>query len=809
MKLQWRCGPEADQAGSFFASWRRLTTSQVGKFAQGNGREHLTESLDQIMSFYRAFAAVLALTLGAAALPAQVEIDHRYANSDAQSLIGLPMGSHKTIVDKQGDLKWSQWSLKRKPLDTPIGFSDQMDGELAIQAFAGADPLTVASQQLYRGRYPFVVSTAHQGDMALEELAFAVDPEAKPGEMPTAASGTKGLDVVRLSFRNDGAAAASIVLKLSGRERNLPGHVVGSMLENGAGEDVALVTDAAGAAVAPTDNGLTLEMRVAVDPHSEKTIWIELPYEWPVARNGELSHESGEALLAKAVAQWDGLWAHAAKVDFPQKELSDFYYSSIAYVLILTEFDGRGDLWALDGPAVYRQYWGRGEYFQARAMEVAGFMEPARESVEHAFHIINDDGEWDFPPTSGWPAWDNAGGNAAAVWDYYLFSRDKQWLEKAYPYLLQSASWIRDHREESTLEGDESVPVGARPIQRMIASKCRTEPNPPLKSGEKTYWYGLLPWSYGDSGLPEGHSFSHNFLADYAVKVTSEAATVLGHANDAVWLDREYAAFTAAIREDVNRAVTLETIAPPYLPAMPTYPEGAYSQSFLAVYPTGMYAANDPLVSGLIARMEREEKQGLPTNVAWAGPAGVWAGESMNMAETYLLRGEKQKTAAMLAAALNHSYTTNVWKEEILVDVDAARACDKPHSKRKNMEGTGDMPEAWANANLVLLLRDMLVNEREGKLHLLAGLPASWVPEGKTLSLDDAPVTTGGTVSLRVEHVNAKLWRVTVDPHGVARDFVLHFPAPGPLVRIGKEFVSDLSEFNLSIDKPDTVELEY
>ena len=58
------------------------------------------------------------------------------------------------------------------------------------------------------------------------------------------------------------------------------------------------------------------------------------------------------------------------------------------------------------------------------------------------------------------------------------------------------------------------------------------------------------------------------------------------------------------------------------------------------------------------------------------------------------------------------------------------------------MEGTGDMPEAWANANLVLLLRDMLLNERDGQLHLLSGLLSSWVPEGKSLTLDDAPVTT-------------------------------------------------------------------
>jgi hypothetical protein len=707
---------------------------------------------------------------------AQVTIDHHWSNSDAQSLIGLPMGSHKTIVDKEGGLKWSQWSLKRKPLDAPIGFSSQMDGELAIEAFAGTAPLAASGQELYWGRYPFVESKLHGGGLTLEELAFAVDPEARAGELPGRNSGAKGLDVVRLRFRNEGAAAADAVLKLSGKERNLPGHVQGQSLVTRSGEDVVLVTDAAGAAIATEDHGLTLTLRLSVPAHGEKTLWMELPYEWQAARNGELSHEDGETLLKKAAAQWDDLWARGTKVEFPQRELSDFYYSSIAYVLILTEYDAQGDLWVLDGPAVYRQYWGRDEYFQARAMEVAGYLQPARESVEHAFHIMNDDGEWDGPPTSGWPAWDNAGGNAGAVWDYYLFTGDRKWLEQAYPYLLRSARWIRDHREESTLEGVKNVPEGAKPVKRMIPSKCRPEPEPELKPGEKSYWYGLLPWSYGDSGLPEGHSYSHNFFAAYAEKVTGEAAKELGHAEDAAWLDKEYAAYTADIRESVRRAVALEKMQPAYLPAMPTYPEGAYSQTFLAVYPTQIYAPDDALVTGLIARMEREEKQGVPTNVAWAGPAGIWAGEAMNMAETYLLRGEKKKAAAMLVAAMNHSYTTKVWKEEILVDVDQPRACDTPHSKRSNMEGTGDMPETWANANLVLMLRDMLLNERAGKLHLLPGLPESWVPQGKAVQVENAPVTTGGTVSLRVEHVSAKLWRVTVDPHGKTRELLLHLP---------------------------------
>lgn len=728
------------------------------------------------VSWKRPGLVYLALLGFAITASAQVTIDHRWSNTDAQSLIGLPMGSHKTIVDKQGDLKWSQWSLKRRPLDSPIGFSAQMDGELAIEAFAGAQPLAVSSQELYRGRYPFVVSTLHSGAMTLEELAFSVDPDAKPGELPNRSSGARGMDMLRLTFRNTGAVAADAALKLSGRQRNLPGHAAGHSLITRAGEDVALVTETDGATATTEANGLALVLHVSVPARGVKTLWIELPYEWPAARNAALSHASGDMLLNKAVAQWNGLWARATTIDFPQRQLSDFYYSSIAYVLILSEYDARGDLWTLDGPAVYRQYWGRGEYFQARAMEVAGFLDPARQSVEHALHIINDDGEWDGPPVSGWPAWDNAGGNVGAVWEYYLFSRDKQWLAQAYPFMVRASRWIRDHREETTLEDVTGIPPGAQPIKRMISSRCRPEPNPPLQPGEKTYWYGLLPWSYGDSGLPEGHSFAHNFMAAYAERVTSDAAKVLGHTGDEAWLDREYAAYTAAIHESVRRAVALETTMPHYLPAMPTYPQGAYSQTFLAVYPTHLYSPNDPLVTGLIDRMEGEEKQRLPTNVAWAGLAGVWAGESMNMAETYLLRGEKQKAVNMFVAALNHSYTTKVWKEEILVDVTLPRACNTPHSKRKDMQGTGDMPEAWANANLVLFLRDMLLNDRGGKLHLLAGLPASWVPEGKSLVLQNAPVTTGGEVSVRVEHLNIKDWRITIDPHGATRAFVLHLP---------------------------------
>jgi hypothetical protein len=759
-----------------------------------------------LISALRTFAALGAASIILASPPASPQsndaqnslgIDHRYTNIDAQSLIGLPMGSHKTTVEKNGWLRWSQWSLKRKPLDSPIGFSSQMDGALAIEPFAvaqaGNSALKMTSQTLYKGRYPFVV-TAFAGEgvaspVRLEELAFSVDPEANPAALPTASSGAKGLDVVRLVFTNDGATPQSILLKLSGRERNLPGHVVGDVLMTGAGEDVALVSDTGGGAIIPEDGGLTLALRATLAPKQSRTIWLRLPYEWSAARNSEVLTLSGAALLEEATAQWDAIWARGARVHYPEQVLNDFFDASIAYVLILTEYDAKGDLWTLDGPDVYRQYWGRGEYFQARALEVAGYLSPARESVEHALHIMNDDGEWDGPPVSGWPAWDNIGGNAGAVWDYYLYTRDKAWLAQAYPFLLRSSEWVRDHREETTYEDVASVPVGARPIRRMLTgSKCRAEIVPELKPGEKTYWYGLLPWSYGDSGLPEGHSYSHNYLAAYGMRVSAEAARVLGKTDDAAWLDKEYANYTAAIRESVDRSVRLEKTALPYLPAQPTRPEAAYSQTFLAIWPTGLYSPMDPLVSGLLTRMEGEESQGMPTNVAWAGPAGIWPGESMNMSETYLLRDDVQKNAAMLIAALNHSYTTNVFKEEILTDVTKERACDTPHSNRQNGQGTGDMPEAWGNANAVDLLRDMLVQERtqapvtvESKttLHLLAGLPAAWIAKmGEVASVVQTPTTLGTVVSLKLTRTSPTMLHLEFDPGARATDTFVHVPLP-------------------------------
>jgi hypothetical protein len=724
-------------------------------------------------------------------------ITHQFANKNAHSAIGLPSGSHKTIVEMDGNLRWSQWSLKRKPLDSPFGFSGQLDGAVEIRTLrvdGGREAaLKAGTQSLLQGRYPFVVTPFHGDGFDLEELAFPVEV------------GSQGLDAVRLVCTNRSAAAITLETQFSGKRYNLPGHVRESALITRDGFEVVLA-QSPGAQVVSRQDGLVLAVRWTVPARSTGRLWLKAPYDLQAANDASVRSADGEALLRQAQDSWQALWARAPQLHLPNRELEDFFYSSLADILILTEYDAAGDFWILDGPAGYRQFWGRGEYFQARALNLTNRSDLARQSLEHAIHIQMDDGEWDGPPISGWPSWDNTGGNAAGVWDYYLFTGDRAFLERAYPHLLAAARWIEYHREESDVEG-ENTPDGAKSTRRQIPWSCRTETHPPLQPGEKPYWSGLLPWSYGDSGLPEGHSFPHNFFALYAVECARKAALALGHNDDAASLAQDYADYRQAILTSIERALKLEKDGPPYLPAMPTYPEGGVSQSFVAVYPGELYAPEDPLVGGLLTRMERTALEGLPVNMAWLGAGGVWPGESLNVAEIYLRRGEVAKAAAMLVATLNHSYTTNVWREEIRVDKTLPRACPNSTSSRDldNGMGTGDMPEAWGNANLVNLVRDMLLLEDKGALKLLPGVPADWIAPGQEIELRNAPTTLGGAVSLRLTYPAEGHMLLEFDPPKTPVDVVARFPLPDGArivtVRIDGRSVAPPAEPRLTLDK--------
>jgi hypothetical protein len=726
-----------------------------------------------------------------------LHISHEFANVDARSMIGLPMGSHKTIVTQNGQLLWTQWSLAQKGRAVLFGFSEQFDGALGIRMNeingTTSMPLVAGGQHLDGMRFPFVITEWKGESLTVEETAFAATED------------NQDLDVVQVTVSNKSDHVQTLELKLDGRQRNLPALASGTFLATRDGSLLAVVEPASGVEHKSNEaDGLTLVQQREVPARGSVTFWIKLPYDLAASEVTSLASVSGSTLLQNARQAWMKLWSQGTQIDLPARlrELSDFYQASVAYILMLTERDEKGELWTLDGPALYREFWGRGEYFQARSIEFAGYLPIALETAKHTFSLQKSDGEWDWPVTSGWPAWDNIGGNSATVWDYYLLTRDKEWLRSSYPHLAAAANWIDLHRQETMIS--DNAPAASRPIQRQIPWKCTTETSPPLKPGEKPYWWGLLPWSYGDSGLPEGHPYPHNTWGLYAIKIAEQAAQVLGNDEDAKQFAAKYESYKRAYFDSMRRSIALEKEDAPYLPAMPTDPGAGVSQSLIAVYPTGLIAPDDLWVTNLLARMRRDELQGLPTHMAWMGAGGVWPSESMNIAETYLRRGDVDKTVSLLIATLNHTYTTDVFKEEIKVDKTLPVACASGVSKEvENGHGTGDNPEAWGPANLILLVRDMIFYEDHDSLHFLGGIPTNWIAPGEHIAISSAPTTLGGRVSLRLEYQQSRKMHLHFESSVAVPQATVRFPLPAGMslraVSVNSQSVKDFGRDTVSV----------
>ena len=86
------------------------------------------------------------------------------------------------------------------------------------------------------------------------------------------------------------------------------------------------------------------------------------------------------------------------------------------------------------------------------------------------------------------------------------------------------------------------------------------------------------------------------------------------------------------------------------------------------------------------------------------------------------------------------------------------------------------MPEAWANANLVNLVRDMLLYRRDHTLYVLAGIPADWIAPGESIGIESAPVTFGGKVSFRLTYPRPGRMILALTPPARPLDIRARFP---------------------------------
>jgi hypothetical protein len=257
----------------------------------------------------------------------------------------------------------------------------------------------------------------------------------------------------------------------------------------------------------------------------------------------------------------------------------------------------------------------------------------------------------------------------------------------------------------------------------------------------------LLPvnMSAEDLGSATWHHYWDDFWAIAGYREAAFAAFSVGQTADATEL--------SARAEDLQRTV-LESVglvqARTGTRVIPNGPEDVATSAMArgttpAVWPTRSLQgalATDLVRSSFAAYYQAwlEPQQGGYRHVEDT----LWPYGGLGIAHAMLRLGLLERTQQVLDWTLDHQTLpgTFAWGEAI--------------NPRTGGLELGDMPHSWAAAELISLLRDMIVAEQDGALLVNSGTPDSWLLPGKHIVLQNAP-TEYGTVNISLARTDTEL----------------------------------------------------
>lgn len=229
-----------------------------------------------------------------------------------------------------------------------------------------------------------------------------------------------------------------------------------------------------------------------------------------------------------------------------------------------------------------------------------------------------------------------------------------------------------------------------------------------------------------DNELVAGHLAGDNFWAVAGL----DAAADLAAAADRSDLAEAWRADRDDLRDTIVALIRKRGGAiPPALDAKGGQDWG----NLWAAWPYPVLAPGDRQVSATLRRVRRRFAEGIATY----GPS-LHGYLGFRVFQTELARGEQRKVVAGLYASLAHLTATNGCFE----------LGTRPYGRRLIADNLA--PHAWCSAEIVALVRNMLVRERGRGLQLLGALSPAWLGANRRVALTAAPTRYGALdVALR------------------------------------------------------------
>ncbi len=695
-------------------------------------------------------------------------------------ILGLEGGRQRFRLNPTGDLWVGHPNFSKQRPGRDNGHFLWPDG---MNYHYGLPASHFADRSLAEGYLPIVTTRWLEGDLLYEQEAFA---DALAANLNTA-SPVEADDptVAFLKFRivNNSSRPQTARLAFSTDTQDPQGsevtkfetlHFEADKVQGSfeGREVLRFLADIGGRGrLSNTSNGVTYELELS--GHQEHPLYLKVPFitltdEGEIGKLRRLNYDRERAEVARF---WTNRVAPGSQIRTPEPWLNDFYKAHLTHLLINDEREVGSDRYAARVGSFAYGAFGNESIMMISDLDRRGYWKEAERSLELFLHyqgsvplpgnfttqqgILYGAGGYEmgeYNQHHGWILWGLA--------EHYWHTRDRAWMERAAPHLVEACRWIVNQR---------------RATQKSDAQ------------GNRVPEYGLLPAGSLEDVRDFWYWISTNSFTWWGLSNAAAALQVFGHPEGAglVKEAEEY-------RQDVLRAYREAAVRSPVVRLrdgtyVPHFPSNVYTRgrSYGWLRET-LEGAIMLLVTRLLDPTSREAEWILKDY-----EDNLYISDRYGYSIPVFDRFWFSRGGFSMQPNLLHGPLPYLYRDEIpnfarayfnpfgaAFDPTLRMLCEHPLPELGYF--LGDLFKSSDEAQSAYWLRLMFVAEIDGALHLGRGIPRYWLKDGETLGIRNASTYFGKmSYELRSDTSKGKI-SMSLDPptRNAPREITVRFRHP-------------------------------
>jgi len=412
------------------------------------------------------------------------------------------------------------------------------------------------------------------------------------------------------------------------------------------------------------------------------------------------AHGGFDAARARTAALWSSRLGGSLRIDLPEAKVEEAFDAALVQLLQSRYRRPDGQWVQTVNKLQYHAFWLRDAAIQTHALDLAGLHGAARENLGFFATWQREDGQW----LSRTGQLDGHGQALWALGEHARRTRDAGFARAWLPRVERAMTWLREVRARDPLG---LVPPSDPRDNELVAGHLAGDQAWALAGAEAATDLAALA---GDAALAERFRAEAADLRAVVARRFGEAAARGGR---------------GACR--ASRSGARGGGVPPALDA----PGGRDWGNLWISWPTLALAPRDPLVTATL----RAHRAGWREGIATYGPRSLHGYLGFRALQTHLQRGEQPAVVRGLYAHLAHTTATHGGFE---IGV-------RPYGSRASRDNLA--PHGWFAAELVALVRNLLVRETGDGIELAGAVPPAWLRPGTRPTRVSGASTPHGPVS--------------------------------------------------------------